>query len=44
MPTNQVYGLLQAAAGLVHFYIGVLYAVMPKIDKSNDNALSYASV
>jgi len=31
-----------AAAGLVHFYIGVLYAVMPKIVKSNDNVLSYA--
>jgi len=31
-------------AGLVHFYIWVLYAVTPKIVKSNDNVLSYTSV
>ena len=33
-----------AAAGLVHFYIVVLHALMPKIVKLNDNVLSYTCV
>ena len=33
-----------AAAVLVDLYIGVLYVVMLKIVKSNDNVLSYTCV
>jgi len=45
LPASAAYGLLQAAAAeLVHCYIGVLYAVIPKIVKSNDNVLSYTCV
>jgi len=43
LTAGQAYGQA-AAAGLVHFYTGVLCAVTPKIFKSNDNVLSYTCV